>query len=707
MDRTLRTYLFLIGLPAAATLSGAGLGCEATTQQRTGCMGDLDCGTGRICDDTGRCIAEPKKIKISISKVGDGEGTVTSSPTGLDCGSACEGSFYIGKQVTLTATPASGSSVVGFSIGCSSTSATCQLTPSAEEDVQVLVNFGKGGPVAAPPLCTPSGVCWENPRPQGNRLNDVHIPQAGADVWAVGEGGTVVRRTSTDFVLAPTGGTQNLRGVGGTSANLFVVGDGGAVLRWGGTSWQSESSGTFADLYDVWANDTTAIAVGTNSTIIRRTGSSWSTQMSTGRTLRGVVMIPSTGEAYAVGDMATALRWTGTAWVSVSSAILNNHDLRSVTTTDGGYPIFAASSSSEIYRLASSGGSWEQVYTSNLIAFNGISASSALGTFAVGREVGGTILRSSNGTTWTRDVFNFEAELLSVSATSTEAWAVGDAGAMLRKDTNPWAPQSSGRTTALRGLSSADTKTAWATGANGAILRYSSDTRAWAPVTLPGSPLMYSIAAVSANEAYAVGAGGAVFKWNGVSWGALNSGTGSDLYAVCSGGAGTAVAVGQNGIALRINGTTVTSGSGGTASSLRGVWCVGASDTFAVGDNGVVVRDSGTGFAAFAQPGTASSIGGIWGTSAGNFWLAAGADLYQYSGGYTKHSPGVTGMRAIWGGRADDVYAVGDKGAVLRWSGASWTRVDSGTPRDLYGVGGNSQYVWFAGDGGAILSRSR
>lgn len=721
MHRTLRTCFLLMGLPAVmpvlsglglAGLALAGLGCEAKTTQATGCMKDGDCGTGRICDETGRCIAEPKKVNVLISKVGDGEGTVTSTPAGLDCGATCTAAFYVGRPVTLTATPASGSSVAGFSISCSSTTSTCQFTPAdATEDLQVLVNFGRGGPQVSAPLCTAGGVCWENPRPQGNRLNDVHL--VGSDVWAVGEGGMVVRRSGGTLSLAPTGGTQNLRGVGGTGTSLFVVGDGGAVLRWGGTAWQSESSGVFVDLYDVWANDTTAVAVGTGGTIVRRSGTSWQTQTSgvaATRTLRGVVML-SSGTGYAVGDAATAVYWNGTAWSSVTNPVLNNHDLRAVTATDGNYPVFAVASSGEIYRLTSAAATWEQVYTTNTIDFMG-TAASALGSFAVGREVGGTIMRSSNGTSWTRDIFGYQTEFTSVATTATEAWAVGDAGTMLRYDGTPWTPLSSGRTAALRAISAADNTTAWAVGQTGTILRYSADTRSWSPSTLPGTtpPTMNSVAAVSANEAYAVGTGGAVYKWNGTAWGALTSGTGSDLFAVCATGSGSAVAVGAGGLVLRIQGTSVTSASGGTTNTLRALWCPSATDVWAAGDSGVVVRNTGGGFATFgSQPGTTSSIGGIWGTGATSFWLAAGADLFQFTGaGYTKHTPGVTGLRALWGGSASDVYAVGDKGAVVRWSGGpSWTRVDSGSSQSLYGVTGSIGSVWFAGDGGTVLSRSR
>ncbi|GAB4217035.1 MAG: hypothetical protein Fur007_18270 [Rhodoferax sp.] len=71
---------------------------------------------------------------LTVSKSGTGSGTVTSSPTGIDCGATCSASFSSGTSVTLTATPASGSSFAGWSGACSGTG-TCAVTMSAAQNV--------------------------------------------------------------------------------------------------------------------------------------------------------------------------------------------------------------------------------------------------------------------------------------------------------------------------------------------------------------------------------------------------------------------------------------------------------------------------------------------------------------------------------------------------------------------------------------------
>jgi uncharacterized protein (DUF2141 family) len=61
---------------------------------------------------------------LTVKKAGSGKGTVTSSPSGINCGSDCTQKYEIGKVVTLTASASPGSKFSGWSGPCSSTTAT-------------------------------------------------------------------------------------------------------------------------------------------------------------------------------------------------------------------------------------------------------------------------------------------------------------------------------------------------------------------------------------------------------------------------------------------------------------------------------------------------------------------------------------------------------------------------------------------------------
>lgn len=75
-------------------------------------------------------------LTITKSSVGSGTGTVTSNPTGISCGSTCSRSFAVGTNVTLTATPASGSVFRGWSVNCTPvTATTCTVAMDAAKTV--------------------------------------------------------------------------------------------------------------------------------------------------------------------------------------------------------------------------------------------------------------------------------------------------------------------------------------------------------------------------------------------------------------------------------------------------------------------------------------------------------------------------------------------------------------------------------------------
>jgi len=72
---------------------------------------------------------------VSLTVTVSGSGTVTSSPTGIDCGSTCLAAFALGTPVTLTAVPFPGGSFTGWSDPACPGTAPCTLTLTANTSI--------------------------------------------------------------------------------------------------------------------------------------------------------------------------------------------------------------------------------------------------------------------------------------------------------------------------------------------------------------------------------------------------------------------------------------------------------------------------------------------------------------------------------------------------------------------------------------------
>jgi hypothetical protein len=85
-------------------------------------------------------LPDSTQYTLTVSKSGTGTGTVTSSPSGIYCGSDCSGSYNQGASVTLTATPASGSIFGGWSGGECSGTGSCSITMNSNQTITATFN---------------------------------------------------------------------------------------------------------------------------------------------------------------------------------------------------------------------------------------------------------------------------------------------------------------------------------------------------------------------------------------------------------------------------------------------------------------------------------------------------------------------------------------------------------------------------------------
>lgn len=89
-------------------------------------------------------VPAPQDKSISVTLSGNGAGSVASTDGEINCGKSCSNSYPVGSVITLNATPASGSTFAGWSVGCSGTAATCTVTVASGSAVTAqfqLVNY--------------------------------------------------------------------------------------------------------------------------------------------------------------------------------------------------------------------------------------------------------------------------------------------------------------------------------------------------------------------------------------------------------------------------------------------------------------------------------------------------------------------------------------------------------------------------------------
>jgi hypothetical protein len=153
--------------------------------------------------------------RLSVTRTGEGMGTVTSNPPGISCGVDCGEAVLPGTLVELTATAASGTTFVGWSGGACTGRGTCSLIVNASQSVTAefarisySVDVMKMGTATGTVRSVPAGIdcggdCSES-YPFGTQITLIATPNAGA--YFAGWGGLACTGTR-DCTLTVNGST--------------------------------------------------------------------------------------------------------------------------------------------------------------------------------------------------------------------------------------------------------------------------------------------------------------------------------------------------------------------------------------------------------------------------------------------------------------------------------------------------------------------
>jgi hypothetical protein len=232
-----------------------------------GCTGTGACSVTVTAAATVTATFQNDRV-LTVTGAGNGAGTVTSAPAGINCPSDCTQPYTHGAVVVLTATASTGSTFGGWSGGGCSGTGTCTVTMTAARTVQAtftltthLLTVSRAGSGAAlgTVTSTPAGIscgadCTESVN-YGSQLTLMASAASGATFigWSgggcSGTGACVVTVTAATTVTATFEADQALTVArAGTGASYGRVLSSPAGVDCGADCAQGYPYDTFVDL---------------------------------------------------------------------------------------------------------------------------------------------------------------------------------------------------------------------------------------------------------------------------------------------------------------------------------------------------------------------------------------------------------------------------------------------------------------------------
>ncbi|MBI5487475.1 MAG: hypothetical protein HY905_09095 [Deltaproteobacteria bacterium] len=480
------------------------------------------------------------------------------------------------------------------------------------------------------------------------------------DVWAVGSGGTIARWDGAQWrsSVVLRGTSVDLRGVGGTGrTDAWAVGESGTILHWDGADWGIAPSATTANLHAVRAGDDhDAWAVGAAGAVVHWDGEAWHAVLSDFEADVNDVLSFGPSDAWIVGDAGLLAHWDGAGWTRV--AVDRTVSLRALfgTASDD---IWAVGSGTLL--LHWDGASWRETPAPSgcSTGYFDLAGTAADDVWAVGGPDTfdpGCRLLHWDGAKWFEAAPPMTVLFEDVSGSAPDdIWAVGlgeTGGIVLHGDGTTWDRRSLARWP--RAVWAAAPDDAWVadphdSGSSSDLWHWNGST--WRPADHPvDHPL--AIWGSSPSDVWVTGSGAQ--HWDGAAWTVAPGPYGRPFYGF-----------------------------------LGTIWGFAPDDVWAGG--------SGEWMGTCEEP---CDIPGIF------HW-----DGLAWSEAWTDWWPRNSAVVDIWGTRSDDVWAIErdllDEAApapLLHWNGGEWwpDDVDLGGiyARALGGPGPDD--VWVVGDGGAV-----
>lgn len=582
---------------------------------------------------------------------------------------------------------------------------------------------------------------------------DVVMMEDGAG-WAVGEAGTILRYDGQSWgqVASPT--DETLHAVDFASPDEgWAVGEGGTLLHYAGSDWQPFTAPTTDadEIFDITFVDGVGWAVGQRFNTAAGRFDGLILHLSDGAWME--VSIPQTESLYAVafaapddgwavgessGAEATVLRWDGSEWMR-SESIPPNVDLRDVATI--GDEVWAVGERGVIAH-------WEEdgiqiISTQYDVTLTSVAFGSADAGWSVG--VDGTILRY-NGGLWTlvKTDLPLQPDLQGLYVGGDGIpWVTGDGGLIGRVTPGGW--EFVVQPYVNVDLTSIDVgagTSGWAVSAlpfqpEEGVVFWQRAGEVWDPHQIRDAPPLFDVDVLTEDEAWAVGrtppesVRGVVWHYDAGQWSASDNLDTSTLFAVEAVASDDVWVAGLDGGLLHYTGKEWQAVDIPENVHLYGLHFQSPDEGWAVGEEFDLVHEplrylpvalhyDGTSWEPTSVPDTAwpdttnslrrPRLLAVHALSEDNVWAVGNAGaILHFDGDEWEVVQGLedyTLLDVDFAG-PDDGWAVGTQGTVFRYQGGVWKPSDSGTTATLNGVASRPRgEAWAAGSGGTFLYRS-
>lgn len=343
------------------------------------------------------------------------------------------------------------------------------------------------------------GERWSAPQPIAN-VELTGLWRASPDEgWAIGMLGTLVHSTSSGWSAVSAGIDKGMRAVWGSGPQDVWAGGEMTLIHWDG-AWSAtppEVAGVlgYGSINGIWGASATDVWAG--------------------------------------GDGGLLLHWDGKTWRQVSSDQgLNSGSIRSLS----------ALASNDAWAAGDRG---VQHFDGTGWSFpRGVPPQHHLGIWAAGPNavfaVGIQSLSRFDGQEWTVDFIQTASFIAVHGLSSSDVWAVGDAGAVAHWDGSQWSHDKVGAQ-ALRSVRALGESAVWVVGRSGAARLWNG--KEWEDHST-GSEELLSVWGSAPNDVYVAGPANALLHWDGGQWNKIPmprtfsavSGTGAADVWACGGG---------------------------------------------------------------------------------------------------------------------------------------------------------------------------